>query len=174
MENEFEKQKEVIESQKNQLEQQNQKIENQKKEFELQNQKNEIQKKELEEKLEHQKIQLEQEKEENKRQNNEIQKLNNQIKRMNESNISNKKKTEKNIHLMKKEIGRIQTDLDLIKSRGAIKVFIEFFYRGFKLHQIKSKGTKVDKILIKLNDYSHQPKNIEVINMIRRLLINSV
>ena len=34
---------------------------------------------------------------------------------MNEPNISNKKKTEKNIHLMKEEIGRIQTDLDLIK-----------------------------------------------------------
>ena len=78
-------------------------------------------------------------------QNKEIQKLNDQNKRLNESNISNKKKMEKNFHLMKEQLGIIQTDLDLIKSRGAIKVFVEFFYRGFRLQKKILKEQKLKK-----------------------------
>ena len=62
-------------------------------------------------------------------------------------------KIQQKIYTINGELDRIKTDLDLIKSRGDIKVFNEFFYRGFKLQKAKSKENKVSKILIKLNDY---------------------
>ena len=34
---------------------------------------------------------------------------------------------------LKNELNKVQFDLNLIKSRGAIKTFIDYFYRGFNL-----------------------------------------
>ena len=75
---------------------------------------------------------------------------------------------------MNEEIGEVKTDLNLIQSKDAIKVFIEFFFRGFGLQKAKSNKDKVSKILLKLNDYTSNQNNIEVTIMIRCLLKNSV
>ena len=53
-------------------------------------------------------------------------------------------------------------------------MFIEFFYRGFRLQKAKSNEDKVSKILVKLNDYASNQNTIEVNNMLRCILKNSV
>ena len=112
-------------------------------------------------------------KEENEKQNEEIENLKKEIKKKDDTNISNKKKMEKKIYSIKEQLGKVQTDLNLIKSRGAIKVFIEFFSRGFKIQE-KYNEVKVNKILYQLNNYNYNQNNTEFINMLRHLLINSV
>ena len=112
-------------------------------------------------------------KEENEKQNEEIENLKKEIKKKDETNISNKKKMEKKIYSIKEQLGKVQTDLNLIKSRGAIKVFIEFFSRGFKIQE-KYNEVKVNKILYQLNNYNYNQNNTEFINKLRHLLINSV
>jgi len=102
-----------IKNQKKVIERQNKKFEQQKENIE--SQENEI------EQIERQKNELEQQL---KSESNEIEKLKNQIKKINEFNISSEKKMEKEIYLIKEQLRKIQTDLDLIKSRAWRQVFI--------------------------------------------------
>ena len=145
------------------IEQQKQEIDNQKLEIDQQNKKIENQ----EEKLEKQKEEIILQKKYNKN-------LENDIKIKNETMVSKTMKMQKKIYEMNEEIRKVKADLNLIKSRGAIKVFIEFFYRGFRLQKAKSNEDKVSKILVKLNDYASNQNTIEVNNMLRCLLKNYV
>ena len=147
LENEIQRQKEEIVKLKEEIEKQKEINKKQKEINEKQKEINEKQNEENERFIE-----------ENAKQNVENERLKEEIKRITDSNISNKKKIEKRIYSIKEQLGKVQTDLDLIKSRGAIKVFIEFFSRGFEIQE-KYNETKVNKILFKLNKYNYNPNN---------------
>ena len=53
-------------------------------------------------------------------------------------------------------------------------MFIEFFYRGFRLQNAKNSESKVSKILVILIDYNTNKNTIEITNMLRYLFRNSV
>ena len=134
LENEIQRQKEEIVKLKEEIEKQKEINKKQKEINEKQKEINEKQNEENEMFIE-----------ENAKQNVENERLKEEIKRITDSNISNKKKIEKRIYSIKEQLGKVQTDLDLIESRGAIKVFIEFFSRGFEIQE-KYNETKVNRI----------------------------
>ena len=156
-------QKNINMEQSNLIEKQNKEIMKQKEEMEQQK-----------EEMKQQKEEIEQQKEEIQKQKQENIKLHNDIKLKNEAIYSKTMKMQQKIYTMNEELDRVKTDLDLIKSRGAIKVFIEFFYRGFRLQNAKNSESKVSKILVKLNNYNTNKNTIEITNMLRYLLRNSV
>ena len=43
--------------------------------------------------------------------------------------------------------------MNLIKSRGALKTFVEFFYRGYELKDAKTYEEKANKVSYRLNNY---------------------
>ena len=107
----------------------------------------------------------------NKRQEKEITDLKNtniQLKE-NYKNLNNKLVTIKN------KLDRVELELNLIKSRGAIKTLIDFFYKGFNLKGEVLYEDKFAKIAEKLNQFNDIEKyDIATINKIRIILKESV
>ena len=139
----------------------------QKKELQEQKNKQEIQNKEITD-LKSTNIQI---KEKAKRQEKEITDLKNtniQLKE-NYKNLNNKLVTIKN------KLDRVELELNLIKSRGAIKTLIDFFYKGFNLKGEVLYEDKFAKIAEKLNQFNDIEKyDIVTINKIRIILKESV
>ena len=139
----------------------------QKKELQEQKNKQEIQNKEIAD-LKSTNIQI---KEKAKRQEKEITDLKNtniQLKE-NYKNLNNKLVTIKN------KLDRVELELNLIKSRGAIKTLIDFFYKGFNLKGEVLYEDKFAKIAEKLNQFNDIEKyDIVTINKIRIILKESV
>ena len=110
-------------------------------------------------------------KEKAKRQEKEITDLKNtniQLKE-NYKNLNNKLVTIKN------KLDRVELELNLIKSRGAIKTLIDFFYKGFNLKGEVLYEDKFAKIAEKLNQFNDIEKyDIVTINKIRIILKESV
>ena len=142
-------------------------VKEQKKELQEQKNKQEIQNKEITD-LKSTNIQI---KEKAKRQEKEITDLKNtniQLKE-NYKNLNNKLVTIKN------KLDRVELELNLIKSRGAIKTLIDFFYKGFNLKGEVLYEDKFAKIAEKLNQFNDIEKyDIETINKIRIILKESV
>ena len=85
------------------------------------------------------------------------------------------KELNKNINSVKSELENVKLELNLIKSRGALKTFIVFFYKGFKLKGAilyEDKFAKIAEVLNKYNDI--HTDDIETVNKIRILLKESV
>ena len=75
---------------------------------------------------------------------------------------------------MKNEIKNIKYDLNLIKSRGAFKSFIDFFYLNYELKGAKNYEEKATKVSEKLNNFNNIQKNdIESVYMVKSLLRNA-
>ena len=142
-------------------------VKEQKKELQEQKNKQEIQNKEITD-LKSTNIQI---KEKAKRQEKEITDLKNtniQLKE-NYKNLNNKLVTIKN------KLDRVELELNLIKSRGAIKTLIDFFYKGFNLKGEVLYEDKFAKIAEKLNQFNDIEKyDIATINKIRIILKESV
>ena len=142
-------------------------VKEQKKELQEQKNKQEIQNKEITD-LKSTNIQI---KEKAKRQEKEITDLKNtniQLKE-NYKNLNNKLVTIKN------KLDRVELELNLIKSRGAIKTLIDFFYKGFNLKGEVLYEDKFAKIAEKLNQFNDIEKyDIVTINKIRIILKESV
>ena len=87
----------------------------------------------------------------------------------NYKNLNNKLVTIKN------KLDRVELELNLIKSRGAIKTLIDFFYKGFNLKGEVLYEDKFAKIAEKLNQVNDIEKyDIVTINKIRIILKESV
>ena len=142
-------------------------VKEQKKELQEQKNKQEIQNKEITD-LKSTNIQI---KQKAKRQEKEITDLKNtniQLKE-NYKNLNNKLVTIKN------KLDRVELELNLIKSRGAIKTLIDFFYKGFNLKGEVLYEDKFAKIAEKLNQFNDIEKyDIVTINKIRIILKESV
>ena len=96
-----------------------------------------------------------------------------------QKNINNQfkekiKKLNKDMLTMKNELNKVQFDLNLIKSRGAIKTFIDYFYRGFNLKGAILYEEKFTQIAQELNKYNNiHTDDIDTVNKIRILLRES-
>ena len=76
---------------------------------------------------------------------------------------------------VKNELNKVQFDLNLIKSRGAIKTFIDYFYSGFNLKGAILYEEKFTQIAQELNKYNNiHTDDIDTVNKIRILLRESV
>ena len=153
-----------LQEQKNQYnyqqEKQNQKIESLNSKIESQNQK--IEKLKL--KIENQAQLIKSQNQENAEQKN----INNQFK-------EKIKKLNKDMLTVKNELNKVQFDLNLIKSRGAIKTFIDYFYSGFNLKGAILYEEKFTQIAQELNKYNNiHTDDIDTVNKIRILLRESV
>ena len=163
-------------------------VKEQKKELQEQKNKQEIQNKEITD-LKSTNIQI---KEKAKRQEKEITDLKNTNIQINkkaktqEKEITDLKNTNiqlkenyKNLNnklvTIKNKLDRVELELNLIKSRGAIKTLIDFFYKGFNLKGEVLYEDKFAKIAEKLNQFNDIEKyDIETINKIRIILKESV
>ena len=75
------------------------------------------------------------------------------------------------LYIMNRDLEKIKFDLNLIKSRGAIKTFVEFFYRGYELKDAKSYEDKANKISFRLNEYFNSKDNdLNLVNQLKILL----
>ena len=163
-------------------------VKEQKKELQEQKNKQEIQNKEITD-LKSTNIQI---KEKAKRQEKEITDLKNTNIQINkkaktqEKEITDLKNTNiqlkenyKNLNnklvTIKNKLDRVELELNLIKSRGAIKTLIDFFYKGFNLKGEVLYEDKFAKIAEKLNQFNDIEKyDIATINKIRIILKESV
>ena len=163
-------------------------VKEQKKELQEQKNKQEIQNKEITD-LKSTNIQI---KEKAKRQEKEITDLKNTNIQINkkaktqEKEITDLKNTNiqlkenyKNLNnklvTIKNKLDRVELELNLIKSRGAIKTLIDFFYKGFNLKGEVLYEDKFAKIAEKLNQFNDIEKyDIVTINKIRIILKESV
>ena len=97
-----------------------------------------------------------------------------------QKNINNQfkekiKKLNKDMLTVKNELNKVQFDLNLIKSRGAIKTFIDYFYSGFNLKGAILYEEKFTQIAQELNKYNNiHTDDIDTVNKIRILLRESV
>ena len=107
------------------------------------------------------------------------------IKSQNQENVEQKninnqfkekiKKLNKDMLTVKNELNKVQFDLNLIKSRGAIKTFIDYFYSGFNLKGAILYEEKFTQIAQELNKYNNiHTDDIDTVNKIRILLRESV
>ena len=156
-----------IENQKNMNIKLNNKIENQKNELnktiESQNKQIESQNKQIESRNK----QIESQNKKIESQKKEIEKIKSSIK-LESKNMKNK------LFTMKGELEKVVTDINLIKSRGALKTFIDFFYKGYNLEGAILYEEKFSKIAAVLNKYNDIQKNdIEIVNKLRILLKES-
>ena len=155
-----------IQEQKNQLNQKietlKHKIENQDQLINCQNKENEEQKNKLNQNIERLKLKIENQSQLIKSQNQE----NAEQKNINNQFKEKIKKLNKDMLTVKNELNKVQFDLNLIKSRGAIKTFIDYFYRGFNL-----KGAILYEE--KFTQIAHTD-DIDTVNKIRILLRESV
>ena len=74
---------------------------------------------------------------------------------------------------MKGRLEKISTDINLIKSRSALKSFIDLFYRGFGFKGEKSYEDKFSRISEKLNEYNTNSDDQVILNRFRFLLKES-
>jgi len=133
---------------------------------EIQEQKNQLNQKieTLKHKIENQAQLIKSQNQENAEQKN----INNQFK-------EKIKKLNKDMLTVKNELNKVQFDLNLIKSRGAIKTFIDYFYRGFNLKGAILYEEKFTQIAQELNKYNNiHTDDIVTVNKIRILLRESV
>ena len=152
-------------------------------EKEIENQKNmnirlnnkiENQKNELNKTIESQKKEIESQKKEIGSQKKEIERQKKEIENIKNSSKLESKKMKKKLFTMKGELEKVETDINLIKSRGALKTFIDFFYKGYKLEGeifYEDKFSKIAEVLNKYNDI--QKNDIEIVNKLRILLRES-
>ena len=85
----------------------------------------------------------------------------------------NSQKMKKKLHEVEDQLDRVKTDLNLIKSRGAIKIFIDFFYKGMDFKDKPKYPIKVKRLLAKLNNYYKNENDTEIVTMVKNLLKNS-
>ena len=85
----------------------------------------------------------------------------------------NSQKMKKKLHEVEDQLDRVKTDLNLIKSRGAIKIFIDFFYKGMDFKDKPKYQIKVKRLLAKLNNYYKNENDTEIVTMVKNLLKNS-
>jgi hypothetical protein len=167
-----------LEQQKNQQKIQHQKIENLNQQLKNQNQLIENQNLIID--SQSQKIDSQSQKIESQNQKIIIQQNENKIQKMEIDTINVKfqeqvKALYKNMFSIKSRLETVEVELNLIKSRGALKTFIDFFYRGFKLNGAilyEDKFTKIAEVLNKYNDA--RTDDIDTVNKIRVLLKESV
>ena len=164
-----------IQEQKNQLNQKietlKHKIENQDQLINCQNKENEEQKNKLNQKIERLELKIENQAQLIKSQNQE----NAEQKNINNQFKEKIKKLNKDMLTVKNELNKVQFDLNLIKSRGAIKTFIDYFYRGFNLKGAILYEEKFTQIAQELNKYNNiHTDDIDTVNKIRILLRESV
>lgn len=96
------------------------------------------------------------------------------IKDMQANFVEENKIRDNNIYQLEKELSEVKSDLNLIKSRDALKVFIDFFYKGAGFTEYLPYGTRVDNILKNFHKYEDNKKyNNEIIKMIIKLLKTS-
>ena len=106
--------------------------------------------------------------------NKTFEKQKNEIEKIKESSKLESKKMKNELFKMKGELEKVKADVNLIKSRGALKAFIDFFYKGYNLQGAKSYEEKFYKIANELNKYNDFEKiDIEIVNMLRTLLKES-
>ena len=144
----------------------NQKIENQEKVMESLNQKNENQKKVMES----QNQEIEDQKKEIKSQKKAMETQKKEIENIKKSSNLRAKNIQKKLYDMKGRLEKISTDINLIKSRSALKSFIDFFYRGYGFKCEKSYEDKFSRISEKLNEYSTNSDDQVILNRFRFLL----
>ena len=98
----------------------------------------------------------------------------------NQKNINNQfrenfKRLNKDMLTVKNELNKVKFELNLIKSRGAIKTFIDYFYRGFNLKGAVLYEEKYIQIAQELSKYNNiHTDDIDTVNKIRILLRESV
>ena len=117
---------------------------------------------------------FENQKNKNKILNEKIEKQNKEIEKIKNSIKLETKNMNKKLYIMKDELEKVKIDINLIKSKGALETFIDFFYRGYNLQGAKSYEEKISQIENKLNQHNDIHKNdIEIVNMLRSLLKKS-
>jgi len=85
------------------------------------------------------------------------------------------RKNQNEIFSLKAELSKVQGELDLIKARGALKAFIDFFYKGLKFKYLAKYERKVEYILDKIGDLKKDNENDRtIIYMITKLLGNTM
>ena len=113
-----------------------------------------------------------------KSQANEIRELKNENKlqknsllRTKENHIKSDKKTQEKINKLEGTLNEVRYELNLIKSRDAIKSFINYFYNGFSLDGEIDFRDKASRILERFNKYNDFNQNdIILLNTLRILI----
>ena len=113
-----------------------------------------------------------------KSQANEIRELKNENKlqknsllRTKENHIKSDKKTQEKINKLEGTLNDVRYELNLIKSRDAIKSFINYFYKGFSLDGEIDFRDKASRILERFNKYNDFNQNDIILANTLRILI---
>ena len=173
---EIENQKKEIKSQNKVMESLNQEIENQKKEIKSQNKVMESLNQEIENQkkaMESKNQEIEDQKKEIKSQKKAMESQKKEIENIKKSSNLRAKNIQKKLYDMKGRLEKISTDINLIKSRSALKSFIDLFYRGFGFKGEKSYEDKFSRISEKLNEYNTNSDDQVILNRFRFLLKES-
>ena len=102
---------------------------------------------------------------------NEITVQKNKFEKYLKENILKDANMQQKLYVVKTDLEKIKFDLNLIKSRGAIKTFVEFFYRGYGLTGAKSYEDKANKISLRLNQYyASKDNDLNLVNQLKILL----
>ena len=100
---------------------------------------------------------------------NKLQK--NSLLRTKENHIKSDKKTQEKINKLEGTLNEVRYELNLIKSRDAIKSFINYFYNGFSLNGEIDYLDKASRILECFNKYNDFNQNdIILVNTLRILI----
>jgi len=94
-------------------------------------------------------------------------------KQIDASNL-NSLKTKKKLYEVEDQLERVKTDLNIIKSRGAIKIFIDYFYKGMEFKDKPTYQIKVKRLLAKLNNFYKKENEADIVTMVKILLKNAV
>jgi len=106
--------------------------------------------------------------------NKTIESQKKEIEKIKKSSKLESKNMKSKLFSMKGELEKVVADINLFKSRGALKTFIDFFYRGYNLQGAKRYEAKFSEIATILNQYNDIKKNdIEIVDMLRILLKES-
>ena len=106
---------------------------------------------------------------------NENKKMKNQIMTMRESNKLKSIKNQNKFEKIETKLSIVESDLNLIKARDALKVFIDFFYRGFNFKEQLSYEERVEKISeILTSSISFKTYDSKLLKMIKKLLKNCI
>lgn len=111
-------------------------------------------------------------------QNNMIKELKKENKFQNNTILRNKQNQIKSQQIIRetynefsKRLSDVESDLNMIKSRDAIKSFIDYFYNGFRLNGDNDYRDKAIKILEKLNKYNDFNKYDPILGNTLRFLL---
>ena len=148
-----ETQEDIIKNMNNRIEEQNNRIEEQNNRIEEQNNR-----------IEEQNNMIKGLKKENKLQNNTIL-------RNKQNQIKSQQIIRDTYHEFSKRLSDVESDLNMIKSRDAVKSFINYFYNGFRLNGDYDYRDKAAKILEKLNKYNDFNKYDPILGNTLRCLL---